>query len=110
MYYCGIKPRAMQTQGEVPQKMETIVIHPNKPASPGDSALVAQLKSAATVSLPLSSFLRSLADSPLPASFTSPASSLHQPADANSIANHHNRSATRRNSNHNLVADQEFAG
>ena len=35
MYYCGVKPRAMQTPGQEsqPQKMETIVIHPNKPGS-----------------------------------------------------------------------------
>jgi hypothetical protein len=45
MYYCGIKPRAMQTHQEQPQqKTEMIIIHPPKSASPAqDSALVAQL-------------------------------------------------------------------
>jgi AT-rich interactive domain-containing protein 2 len=47
MYYCGIKPRALQTQGQETQqpKTEMIVIHPQKPSSPagGDSALIAQL-------------------------------------------------------------------
>lgn len=43
MYYCGIKPRALQTQQEAQPKTEMIVIHPQKPSSPGDSALIAQL-------------------------------------------------------------------
>ena len=62
MYYCGVKPRAMQTPGQEsqPQKMETIVIHPNKPGSTatGDSALIAQLKEkpAITVRFEVSKF------------------------------------------------------
>lgn len=47
MYYCGIKPRAMQSEVAAPQK-EMIVIHPPKSGSPAlqkneDSALIAQL-------------------------------------------------------------------
>lgn len=47
MYYCGIKPRAMQSEVAPPQK-EMIVIHPPKSGSPAfqkmeESALIAQL-------------------------------------------------------------------
>ena len=50
MYYCGIKPRAMQSQEQKSEPKEMIVIHPPKSSSPAnsESALVAQLSGKTT--------------------------------------------------------------
>lgn len=108
MYYCGIKPRAMQSQEAPVQKTEMIVIHPPKPSSPAshESALIAQLsgKSSNMVRKLTINFEACSVIFPVIDSISASTSFVYKPASVvNAIAIDHIERSAHHNSDNDIV-------